>query len=952
MRVPGVSSAVSASVLVIGLVAIPVGWAGASGSAVRPASAPGTTLYVEFNGVCSDSGPGTQAEPFCTVQAAANVVDPGQTVDISAANLTNDPQLVTITRSGTPTEPITFAWPGSGFQPALGLEATGGAAVTLQGVHDVTLSRLKIFSDGADNGIDIVGSSDISVDGVTIGNSQTTTATGLADISIDGTSSGVTIARTLFVGRAQNGVLSATGAAQVTLTDSAFVRQFGTGVDLHGTTGAVVTGNTIITACNGGIAANGVTFADGTSGTVENNVLEPQTYGSCTIAPAVGLSVDASSAASAGGVTADYNALDPLSTAKTEYTWAGTGYTDPASFNAATGQGAHDVTLPAPVTRVPPEGSPAIDSANCSAPSEQATDIIGAPRVSDPLAPDASLGNGSCHADRGAYELQDSLPVTFTTPPLDSAGYPAGAAPFTFPLTVTSAATSPWNEPVSYTVDFGDGSGASAAAPGTTVSHQYPVAGQYTITVAATDTGGSSAHATYAVYALPAQPPQADLTAAPDGLHGHFGISPDTADFTASLGSASWEVASKTISYGGAGSAFPPSDPAVTWSYVYDHPGTYTAVMTVTDKLGRLSTVKSSITVGDALQQVFRKTVYSNVVAAHSVVKLGRSTLVEGDSFSPGALVDVMVSAATKPGYVTVYPDGTPRPATATVQFQAGRDAENSALTNGTTDFYNGSAAPVQLDIVTYGLVEIMTGAGGSYGSTYVPVTPARVLAPTKIGGGHQVAFRVSGLAHVPASVDSVVLDITVSRGTQDGVYWTYWNSQDGAANPLPSGLWSKGQQVTNLATVPTGGIKAVVANMSNGPAYFSAYVVGYYVYLGSDSVFLPAAPHRLATVTIAARHSVKLPVSGRNGIPAKGTTAVAVNLTASRATAAGIVTAYADGTALPGLISLSYAPGAAIANAAIVAVGSDGAIRLYNGGTKPVTLTVDLTGSYYGYGG
>jgi hypothetical protein len=56
------------------------------------------------------------------------------------------------------------------------------------------------------------------------------------------------------------------------------------------------------------------------------------------------------------------------------------------------------------------------------------------------------------------------------------------------------------------------------------------------------------------------------------------------------------------------------------------------------------------------------------------------------------------------------------------------------------------------------------------------------------------------------------------------------------------------------------------------------------------------------------------------------------------------------DGTALPGLISLSYARGATVANAAIVAAGRDGAIRLYNNGAAPVTITVDLTGSYYAY--
>ena len=72
--------------------------------------------------------------------------------------------------------------------------------------------------------------------------------------------------------------------------------------------------------------------------------------------------------------------------------------------------------------------------------------------------------------------------------------------------------------------------------------------------------------------------------------------------------------------------------------------------------------------------------------------------------------------------------------------------------------------------------------------------------------------------------------------------------------------------------------------------------------------------------------------------------------LAASRAIAGGTLVAYADGTNWPPQMNLSYAAGATIANAAIVAVGKDGAIRLFNAGSKPVTVNVDLTGSYYAY--
>jgi hypothetical protein len=49
-------------------------------------------------------------------------------------------------------------------------------------------------------------------------------------------------------------------------------------------------------------------------------------------------------------------------------------------------------------------------------------------------------------------------------------------------------------------------------------------------------------------------------------------------------------------------------------------------------------------------------------------------------------------------------------------------------------------------------------------------------------------------------------------------------------------------------------------------------------------------------------------------------------------------------------LTSLRYNIGGTAVAAAIVAIGADGAIVLYNGGADPVTLSVDLTGSYYAY--
>jgi hypothetical protein len=74
-----------------------------------PYPSTGTNLYVDNEvidktSVCSDSGPGSDSEPFCTIAEAASVVQPGQTVVVEPGNYTG----TTISVSGTAQAPITF----------------------------------------------------------------------------------------------------------------------------------------------------------------------------------------------------------------------------------------------------------------------------------------------------------------------------------------------------------------------------------------------------------------------------------------------------------------------------------------------------------------------------------------------------------------------------------------------------------------------------------------------------------------------------------------------------------------------------------------------------------------------------------------------------------------------------------------------------------------------------
>ena len=70
------------------------------------AHADSTVLYVEGSSTsCTDSGTGTQAAPFCTIQAAANAAVAGDTVEIAGGNYVGQ---VDIKSVGTAAAPIVF----------------------------------------------------------------------------------------------------------------------------------------------------------------------------------------------------------------------------------------------------------------------------------------------------------------------------------------------------------------------------------------------------------------------------------------------------------------------------------------------------------------------------------------------------------------------------------------------------------------------------------------------------------------------------------------------------------------------------------------------------------------------------------------------------------------------------------------------------------------------------
>jgi N-acetylmuramoyl-L-alanine amidase len=247
-------------------------------------------------------------------------------------------------------------------------------------------------------------------------------------------------------------------------------------------------------------------------------------------------------------------------------------------------------------------------------------------------------------------------------------------------------------------------------------------------------------------------------------------------------------------------------------------------------------------------------------------------------------------------------------------------------------------------------------------------VTPSRVLdTRTGLGvpagvvtAGSSRTLQVAGRGGLPPSgVGTVVLNLTAVKPSRGGYLTVH---PTGRARPTTSNLnYPAGRPaVANLVHVAVGSGGAVTIYAGNADVHVVADVYGWTSNSGADvapgeGLLQPVAPYRVldtrSTVALGPGESRALQVAGTGGaagVPASGVSAVIVNLTVTRPTASGYLTVYPGGQSLPSTSSLNFLAGETRANRAIVPVGPDGTVTIYNrAGTSHVV--VDVNGWYTG---
>ena len=327
--------------------------------------------------------------------------------------------------------------------------------------------------------------------------------------------------------------------------------------------------------------------------------------------------------------------------------------------------------------------------------------------------------------------------------------------------------------------------------------------------------------------------------------------------------------------------------------------------------------------------------------------------------------VNLTVTAPTAGGYLTAWADGQPQPTVSALDFQPRQTVANMAIVpvgaDGKIRLFNGSAGTTQIlaDVTGYFLLGTAIVPG-----SFTSVPPSRILdsrtgkgTPGPIPAGKSIAVQVSGQGGVPATgISAVAVNLTVTAPTAGG-YLTAW--ADGQPQPTVSALdFQPRQTVANMAIVPVGADgKIRLFNGSAGTTQILADVTGYFL-LGTAIVpgsFTSVPPSRILDSRtgkgtpgpIPAGKSIAVQVSGQGGVPATGISAVAVNLTVTAPTAGGYLTAWADGQPQPTVSALDFQPRQTVANMAIVPVGADGKIRLFNGSAGTTQILADVTGYF-----
>lgn len=321
--------------------------------------------------------------------------------------------------------------------------------------------------------------------------------------------------------------------------------------------------------------------------------------------------------------------------------------------------------------------------------------------------------------------------------------------------------------------------------------------------------------------------------------------------------------------------------------------------------------------------------------------------------------VNVTVTNGDAGSFVTVWPSGTPKPTSSTINFPAGATIANFTTTRVGTE----GALAVANEV---GSVDVIIDVVGYYddgpGDLFHGTTPTRYLdSRGPVGGwngplvaGSPRALTVRGAGLLPATATTVIANVTVTSSTA-GSFVSMWPT--GAPPPVSSMVnFGAFQTIPNLVTLRIGANGTVMVSTAVGAVDVVVDVVGWFD-SQSGARFHAVDPARVLdsrngtglTGPWSAGSSRTLPLADVAPFAGGEAIAVSLNMTATNGTAGSFLTVWPTGVAQPTASSLNFGVGQTIANRVVTPLGSGGAVQIANVNGE-VSVIADVVGYFAPY--
>ncbi len=343
-----------------------------------------------------------------------------------------------------------------------------------------------------------------------------------------------------------------------------------------------------------------------------------------TVAPSSGtaplfVTADASGSAPGTNPIASYTfafgdgtTVGPQAAAQATHTYGSGGsytvtvtVTDSVGMTATATRSVTAVTPPsAALTVTPPSGPVPLAVAADASASTAGTNPIAAYTFAfgdgTTVGPQAAAQASHTYTAAGAYTVTVTVTdtvgtastatrtVTAATPPSAALAVTPSTGTAPLPVTADASGSTPGTYPIAtYTFTFGDGTTVGPQA-GAQATHTYGSGGSYSVTVAVTDSIGTTATAAQSVTAVSS--PTARLTVTPASGTTPLGVTADAS--TSSAGTN--PIASYSFAFGDGITVGPQA--LAQASHTYTVGGAYTVTVTVSDSAGTTSTASRSVT--------------------------------------------------------------------------------------------------------------------------------------------------------------------------------------------------------------------------------------------------------------------------------------------------------------------------------------------------------------------